>query len=142
MMLITLSLCGGCALIPLSTLGSLASLGNSSVTEGRDAFFFGKLKSAEMASFDQARRAVRAAANDFGLKPKWPEKLTPHRSEMAFIDTTGAQIGIRIDEQSTRLVHLRLDVGLFGSEPTERVFLMRVRAYLPDPASRPAGKTQ
>ena len=130
---------GGCTLISFSAISSIASLGNSSVSEGRDSYFFGKLKTAEMARFDLARSAVKAAAADLGLKARIPEKLTADRSEMGFVDDGGEQIGVRIDRRAGNLIRLRVDVGLFGSEVTDRLFLLRVRAHLPGAASQPDG---
>jgi hypothetical protein len=92
-----------------------------------------------MSRFDSIRAAVKATAADLGLRAKWPEKLTAKRSEMAFVDDDGTQIGIRIDRRTDDLILLRLDVGIFGSEVTDRLFLLRLRAHLPDPAARPAG---
>ncbi len=133
LLLLLLLGCSGCTLISLSTLGSLASLGDSSVSQGRDTYFFGKLKAAELASFDQARAAAKSAASDLGLRVKYPETLTKTRSEMAFVDDDGTQVGIRIDRRAGHLVRLRVDVGLFGSEPVERLFLKRMRVYMPEP---------
>jgi hypothetical protein len=140
LLLILLS-CGGCALIPLSAVSSVVSLGDSSVTEGRDTYFWGALHTAEMARFDAARAAVKSTAADLGLKAKWPEKLKRDRSEMAFIDDHGSQIGIRIDRCTDKLIRLRLDVGFLGAEVIDRLFMARLRAYLPVPvaATRPAG---
>jgi hypothetical protein len=131
----------GCALIPLSAVSSVVSLGDSSVTEGRDTYFWGALHTAEMARFDVARAAVKSTAADLGLKAKWPEKLTRDRSEMAFVDDHGSQIGIRIDRCTDKLIRLRLNVGLFGAEVIDRLFMARLRAYLPLPmaVTRPAG---
>jgi hypothetical protein len=140
-LLVFLSSCAGCALIPLSAVGSIVSLGNSSVTEGRDTYFWGALHTAEMVRFDAARAAVKSTAADLGLKPKWPEKLTADSSDMAFIDDHGSQIGIRIDRCSDKLIRLRLDVGFFGPEVIDRLFMARLRAYLPPPTAvtRPVG---
>ncbi len=136
-LMLPLFLLSGCALIPLSAVSSIISLGDSSVSQGRESYFWGKLHTAEISRFDQARTAVKKTASELGLREKWAEKLTPHRSEMAFVDDDGAQIGVRIDRRAGNLVALRIDVGWFGSEVTDRLFLARLRAYLPDPASRP-----
>ncbi len=133
--------CGGCALIPLSAVSSVISLGDSSVSQGRDTYFWGKLKTAEMVRFDTVRSAVKSTAADLGLRQKGPEKLTADSSDMGFIDDHGSPIGIHIERRTDKLVRLKIDVGLFGSEVIDRLFLARLRSYLPLPlaASRPVG---
>ncbi len=131
--------CSGCALIPISAIGAVVGLGNSSVSQGRESFFWGKLKTAEIARFDVARAAVKATANEMGLKAKGAEKLTRDRSEMAFVDSHGSQVGVRIDRETDAMVRMRIDVGWFGSEMVDRLFLLRLREYLPEPATKPIG---
>lgn len=135
-----LALTGGCAAIPLSAIGSIASLGNSSVTVGRDSYFFGKLTTAEMCTYDAARAAVRAAAADLGLRPKWPEDEKNGTSEMAFLDVKDEQVGVRIERLSDTMVRIRIDIGLLGPEVDGRLFLMRVRAHLPKPKLEPSAE--
>jgi hypothetical protein len=135
-LILSLLLCNGCALIPLSALGSIVALGNSSVSQGRESYFWGKLHTAEFSRFDLARSAVKTTADELGMRARWPEKISGNRSEMAFVDDDGSQLGIRIDRRADQLVVIRLDVGWFGSEVTDRLFLARLRSHLPDPATR------
>ncbi len=53
---------GGCAAVPLATLGSVAGLSTSAVSTGREIFTLGKLDTAEMAGYPEAVVAARRAA--------------------------------------------------------------------------------
>jgi hypothetical protein len=136
--LLAVSLCGGCAAIPLSAIGSVASLGNSSVSSGRDSYFFGKLTTAEMCSYAAARAAVKSAAADLSLRPRWPEQDKNGTSESAFLDEKDEQVGVRIERLTNSLVRIRVDIGLLGPETDGRLFLMRVRAHLPRATTEPS----
>ncbi len=54
---------------------------------------------------------------------------------MAFVDDKGAQIGVRVERRTPKLLFLREDVGilasLFGAEVTDRLFLLHLRQHLP-----------
>jgi hypothetical protein len=125
--------CTGCTAISFSAIGSIADLGNSAVTVGRDKFYFGKLTTAEMTDVAAARRATLAAAKDLGLFLKAPETVDGTSVEFAFLDEEGTQIGVELARRSATLTRIKCDVGLFGSEVTDRLFLLRMRAHLPTP---------
>ena len=134
---VALFLLGGCAAIPLSALGSVSSLGDSNVSVGRDAYSWGKLRSAELVQMFDAEDAARLAAHDLGLHLKESPVLSEHgrQLDMAFVDDQGMQIGVRIDERSRTMCMLREDVGwvasLFGAEIYDRLFLLHLRQHLP-----------
>ncbi len=128
---------GGCAALPLSSLSSISSLGASTVTAGRDSYSFGKLHSAELADFWATQAAARMAAADLGLHRSQSVVLSEDgtQADMAFADDKGAQIGVRVEQRSSKLLFLREDVGilasLFGAEVTDRLFLLHLRQHLP-----------
>ena len=124
----------GCTFLSFSTIGSLASLGDSTVSVGRDKYSFGRLTTVENASFEQTVDAVMAAADDLGLKVRTPvsQGAAPTQADVAFVDDNGTQIGVHVVRRSARMVDLRVDVGwFFGSEVTDRLFLVRLRTHLP-----------
>ncbi len=142
---------GGCVALPLSSLSSLSSLGNSTVTAGRDTYSFGKLHSAELAEFWSTAEAARMAARDLGLRRKESAVVSEcgTQVDLAFVDDKGAQIGIRIERRTPKMLFVREDVGwlasLFGAEVTDRLFLLHLRQHLPSetkadlrPATQPA----
>lgn len=137
---------GGCAALPLSSLSSLSSLGNSSVTVGRDTYSFGKLHSAELAEFWATEAAAKEAARDLGLRRQESAVLSEDGTQldMAFVDDLGAQIGVRIERRTPKMLFVREDVGwlasFFGAEVTDRLFLLHLRQHLPvepKPDTRP-----
>ena len=127
----------GCAAVPLSALSSLGSLGDSTVSVGRDAYSFGKLRSAELTDMWSAQRAAAMAADDLGLHRAGSAVLSEDGTEidMAFVDDQGLQIGVRVEERSRTMVALREDVGwfnnFFGAEIFDRLFLYHLRQHLP-----------
>ena len=127
----------GCAAIPLSSLSSISSLGDSTVTVGRDAYSFGKLRSAELAAMFDAQDAATMAAADLGLHRRGVPVLSEDGTQidMAFVDNKGSQIGVRVEERSRKLTFIRVDVGwlasFFGAEITDRLFLLHLRQHLP-----------
>lgn len=129
----------GCAALPLAALGTVIGVGASAVSTGASVYSLGKLNSAELASADQVRHAVEAAAAELDLRPRPGGGFdasgityTDHWS-----DAFGSKIDVTIQERSARLTRLRIDVGVFGNEPTARLFLARVRNHLPIATTRP-----
>ena len=61
---------GGCAALPLATLGILAEFTASAVSTGKDVYRLGKLDTAEMARDDQVIAATLLAAQELHLTPK------------------------------------------------------------------------
>jgi hypothetical protein len=126
---------GGCAALSLATLGTIASAAGPAVSTGQEVFSMGKLDTAEMQRADDVALAARKAAIEMGLerKPIPDERGVKDlsRQELEFLDARGDPIKVRIDQRTERLVLLRIDVGIFGSQPTARLFLNRLRTHLP-----------
>jgi hypothetical protein len=121
---------GGCAAIPLATLGTVAGISTSAVSTGREIFTLGKLDTAEMADYPDAVAATRLAAADLWLKPKGPEKLKDGSADLTFVDEKGATVEVEVQRRTEMLVRIRVSVGLFGSEVTARLFLTRLELHL------------
>jgi hypothetical protein len=118
-------------------LGTLVSSAGSAVSAGRDVYGLGKLDAAEMARFDQTVLAAQQAADDLGLrfKPLSPKPPPKDSSVMVlpFFDDKGSRVNVRVERRAVRMVLVRIDVGLFGSEVTAHLMLSRLRAHLPRP---------
>jgi hypothetical protein len=132
---------GGCASIPLATLGTVAGVTTSALSTGREVFTLGKLDTTEMAGYAQTLVATRRAADELYLKPKGPEKLKDFKAELVFVDEKGATIKVHVERRTEMMVRIRVDVGLFGSEVTAQLFLTRLRFHLlavtaPQPQTR------
>jgi len=122
---------GGCEAIPLATIGTVAGISTSAVSTGREIFTLGKLDTAEIAGYPEALVAARQAAAELALEPKGPEKLKEWKAELEFLDEKGATVGVTVERRTEKLVRIRISVGLFGSEVTARLFLTRLRVFLP-----------
>ena len=124
-MAISLS-CGGCAAIPLAVLGTAAGIAATAVSTGADVYSLGKLDAAEMASFREVCNGVGAAADDLSLHLV-STKVKDRRLIVRLADDQKATIDVTVEPRTARLTRLRIDVGLFGSEPTARLLLKRIR---------------
>ena len=139
--------------MPLAALGTIAGAASSAASAGGEIYSLGKLDSAENARPDQAVAAARAAADDLGLKPRpiKPEQEHPSKdssiTKLPFLDDKCAKVNVTVERRAARLVHVRINVGLFGSQETARLFLARLRAHLPakstpqPPATQSLGPT-
>lgn len=131
---------GGCGILSLATLGTVASAAAPAVSAGQELYSMGKLDTAEMQRANDVALAARKAALDLGLRrrPNPNERGVRDLSlqELEFVDQKGNSFKVTIDRRAERLVLLRIDVGLFGSQPAARLFLTRIRAHLPDTVLR------
>ena len=130
---------GGCAPAALITAGTVAGLAASALTTGADVYRSGKLDAVDMARFDDWVMAVRLASADLHLSID-DERLStrvPERWQCRLRDERGSAIGVRVERRTETLCRCRIDVGLFGSEPTARLILARIRAHLPRPPNPP-----
>ena len=129
---------GGCASLTLATLGTVAGAAASAVSTGKDVYGLGKLDSAEMADFDQTISAAQLAAAEIGLTPKYDPQFHSEKDrsimQLLFVDDKRSEVRVKIERRAWRLVRIRIDVGIFGSEVTARLVLDRLRSHLPVPA--------
>jgi hypothetical protein len=138
MTLLALSL-HGCGPVSLAALGTALGVGAAAVSTGASVYSLGKLNSAEPASADQVRHAMEAAAADLDLRSQpgggFDESGITYTGYWA--DAFGAPVEVTIQQRSSRLTRLRIDVGVFGNEPTAKLILARVRDHLPAATTRP-----
>jgi hypothetical protein len=133
-------LAGGCAAVPVATLGTLLGVGASAVSAGNDVFQLGKLDTAEMAAFDRAVAAARRAADDLSMRHRNTDPRRGRAVRLTFEDARGAALSVRVEPRTATLVRIRIDVGWFGSETTARLFLERMRVHLPRRPEEPPTK--
>lgn len=130
---------GGCATAAVATAGTLAGIAASAVSTGADVYRMGKLDSADQARFNQWIACARAAAADLHLTiQKWSDDGKGYW-HCTVADDRKATIDVNIERRTETLCHTRIDVGIFGSEPTARLILTRMRVHN-DPALAKAGK--
>ena len=122
---------GGCAAIPLATLGTIGGVTASAVSTGHDVYKSGKLDSAEMGTYGEILAAALAAGTDLDLRLLQNRLRNDGYAEIIVTDERGAQATIKLDRRTARLTVIRIDVGPFGSEVAARLILERLRANLP-----------
>ena len=139
LVLLALFTSGGCAAIPLATLGTIGGITASAVTTGRDVYKQGKLDTAEMATYDQVVHATLAAADDLDLTKKQVSLWDDGHADVTCVDQHGAKVEVKLQRRTRTMSWIRIDVGAFGSEVAARLFLTRLRAHLPaTPTTAPA----
>ena len=123
---------GGCAAVPLAAAGTLAGLAATSVDTGAGLYSLGKLDTAELATFDDLFAATRAAGAEMGFALSGRSTRPGGWAQLEYVDDRGARTTVTVQRRTATLTRCRIDVGVFGSETTARLFLRRLRAHLPD----------
>jgi hypothetical protein len=129
---------GGCTTAAVATAGTVAGIAASAASTGADVYRMGKLDSADQARFDDWIAAARAAAVDLDLKvQKWSDNgKGVWRCTLA--DDRESTVSITVERRTNTLCRTRIDVGVFGSEPTARLILSRMRVHA-EPTHAKAG---
>jgi hypothetical protein len=120
---------GGCAGIPIAAAGTVAGLAATTVDTGSALYKMGKLDTADLATFDEVISATRTAGDEMGLAMRGFTTMPPDFYRLVYADDQGAQMTVTIRRRTAKLTYTRIDVGLFGSEPTARLFLARIRGH-------------
>ena len=130
--LMLVSVSSGCATVSVATAGTIAGIAASSISTGAEVYRLGKLDAVEMDTFEDATAAVRLAASDLELKIVEDEKKKG-KDEWSFelSDDVKNTLSVRVQQRTDRLAAIRVDVGIFGSEPTAHLVLARIRTHLP-----------
>jgi hypothetical protein len=133
------SFASGCATATVASAGAMVGLAASAVSTGADVYQMGKLSSADQARFDDWITDIRAAADDLHLKLV-KESLNNEKSEWrcTLADDQKAKIKVFVQRRTETLCRTKIDVGLFGSEPTARLILARIR-FRDDPTNSRVG---
>lgn len=123
----------GCITASILTLGSVLGALGSAASTGSSVYKLGKLDTAVMASYDDTRSAVRAAASDLRLKAcvDGPQDHLKTFWFIALCDRKHTETDVIIERRAQELCRLRVDVGIFGDEPTARLVMHRIHVHLP-----------
>ncbi len=132
--------CGGCALIPVATLGAVFDIAGAAVSTGPAVYAAGKLDTAFMADSSQVEDAVRRAAADLHLKIVHDCSQSKRGDVWLFQleDDWKSRIEVNLERRTPTLCRCRVNVGLFGSEPTARLVMGRIELHLPPTPVPPA----
>jgi hypothetical protein len=132
--------CGGCALLPLATLGALFDIAGTAVPIGTGVYLAGHLDTAFQADSGDCRRAVCQAAADLQLHivRDYQRSGGRQRWELVLQDDRKSEIVITVERRSPMLCWCRVDVGLFGSEPTAKLMMQLIQSHLPPSTTQPS----
>jgi len=130
-LLVLLLLLPGCAAASLASLGTLAGMAATVVTTGADVYHLGKLDSVELAREDEVITAVRQTAEELHLASVRETWESDHKWYVLLVDDENSTIGITVEGRTATMTRARINVGVFGSEPSARLILLRLREHLP-----------
>jgi hypothetical protein len=126
----TAALCaGGCTTAAVVSAGTVAGIAASAVSTGAEVYRLGKLDSADEARFDEWIAAVQAAAADLHLDIERESDNGKGLYRCTLRDERRSKINVIVERRTETLCRTRIDVGWFGSEPTARLILARIRLY-------------
>ena len=128
---------GGCTTAAVASAGTMVGLAASAASTGADVYRMGKLDAADEARYGEWKLAVRKAAADLHLRKVRDYDDGQGEWRCTLLDERNAKIKVIVQRRTATIVRTRIDVGWFGSEPTARLILARVRVH-EDPTTRPA----
>jgi hypothetical protein len=116
-------------------------MAGTAVSAAPEVYSAGKLDAALRVDDGDCRRAVRRAAADLQLRIVRDQKRSGGRQRWDFElqDDRKSEIEITVEKRSAMLCWCRVDVGLFGSEPTARLVMQVIESHLPPSATGPSG---
>ena len=120
----------GCAALPLAALGTVADVSSSIIGTGSEVFSLGKLDSVEHAKLGQCEVAVRQTVEQLHFRFT-ADQFDNESHTFTIADDHDDEIAIEIHSMTARVCAIRIDVGIFGSEPLARLLLRGIRAHLP-----------
>jgi hypothetical protein len=125
--------CGGCALIPLATLGAVVDIAGTAASAGPAVWKAGKLDSAFMADSVAVRDAVRSAASELCFRTVSDAGKGKRGDvwDFQFEDDQKTSIEVILERRTPMLCLCRVNVGFFGSEPIARLVMSRIELHLP-----------
>ena len=121
-----LAVSSGCAvcLSPL-VLGPSATVGSSAGEAGISRYENGRIKSFELARYEDVVEATRRAGEVLSLKLK-KEAANAEQSTFDYVDDKNEQVKVIIEPRTDSLTHIQIDVGFFGSKGLALVMINQI----------------
>ncbi|MCG6918640.1 MAG: DUF3568 domain-containing protein [Deltaproteobacteria bacterium] len=116
----------GCAacLSPVC-LGPSATVGSSAGEAGISRYDNGKVKSYELAHYQDVVEATRRAGEALSLKLQ-KETSNAEQSTFYYIDDKNEKVKVTIEPLTDTLTHIEIDVGFFGSKGLALVVINQI----------------
>ena len=123
---LVLAVSSGCAacLSPL-VLGPSAAVGSTAGEAGISRYESGRIKSFELARYEDVVGATRRAAEVLLLKLR-KEATNADQSTFYYVDDKNEQVKVTIEPRTATLTHIQIDVGLFGSKGLALVMINQI----------------
>ena len=123
---LVLAVSSGCAacLSPL-VLGPSAAVGSTAGEAGISRYESGRIKSFELARYEDVVGATRRAAEVLLLKLR-KEATNADQSTFYYVDDKNEQVKVTIEPRTAVLTHIQIDVGLFGSKGLALVMINQI----------------
>ena len=116
----------GCAvcLSPL-VLGPSATVGSSAGEAGISRYENGRIKSLELARYEDVVEATRRAGEALSLRLR-KEATNTEQSTFYYIDDRNEEVKVSIEPRTDTLTHIQIDVGFFGSKGLALVMVNQI----------------
>jgi hypothetical protein len=128
----------GCAEATIAGVGAFAGLAATGVSTGADVYRMGKLDAVDMVALDDQISAVHEAAAELKLRVESEELYDAGRWRATIADDRDSRFRIYLERRTANMCRTRIDVGMFGSESTARLFMARVRSETSVPSTTTA----
>jgi hypothetical protein len=117
---------GGCATAGIAAAGTAAGIA-SAISTGGDVYRLGKLDSADEIPYDQWIAACRSAAATLHYTVIKESDKGKGVWVCILRDARRSRVDLTVDRRTESFCLTRIDVGVFGSEPTARLILATIR---------------
>jgi len=105
------------------------SAGASAAQSGATFFTQGRFTSIELARFDDAERAIRAAAKEMSLR-FIEDETGDERTRIVYRDERGQSIVVVVQRRSETVTRIAADVGTFGENGLASLLMRQTAAQL------------
>ena len=121
-----LAVSSGCAvcLSPL-VLGPSATVGSSAGEAGISRYENGRIKSFELARYEDVVEATRRAGEALSLRLQ-KETTNAEKSAFYYIDDKNEKVEVTIEPRTDSLTHIEIGVGFFGSKGLALVVINQI----------------
>jgi hypothetical protein len=115
--------CAGC--ISPCLFGPSVNVGSSTGQAGVSRYETGRVKSLELARYEDVVEATRRAGEAISLELQ-KEATDTDRTTLSYIDGKNEKVKVLIERRTATLTYVQIDVGLFGSKGLALVVINQI----------------
>jgi hypothetical protein len=115
--------CAGC--ISPCLFGPSVNVGSSAGQAGVSRYETGRVKSLELARYEDVVEATRRAGEAISLELQ-KEATDTDRTTLSYIDGKNEKVKVLIERRTATLTYVQIDVGLFGSKGLALVVINQI----------------